>query len=65
VSQSKSQLNDTLGTTEAATLLHMTRRAISKECVPKVLLRIPQNLRADPHPSSRAVAGGGVRMRAG
>jgi excisionase family DNA binding protein len=37
VSQSKSQLNDTLGTTEAANLLHMTRRAVSKECKQKRL----------------------------
>jgi hypothetical protein len=37
VSQSKSQLNDTLGTTDAATLLHMTRRAVSNECKQKRL----------------------------
>ena len=41
VSQSKSQLNDTLGTTEAANLLHMTRRAVSKECKQK---RLPATL---------------------
>jgi excisionase family DNA binding protein len=41
VSQSKAQLNGTLGTTEAATLLHMTRRAVSKECKQK---RLPATL---------------------
>ena len=41
VSQSKSQLNDTLSATEAATLLHMTRRAVSKECKQK---RLPATL---------------------
>jgi excisionase family DNA binding protein len=37
VSQSKSQLNDTLSTSEAAAILHLTRRAISKECKQKHL----------------------------
>jgi excisionase family DNA binding protein len=41
VSQSKSQLNDTISTTEAAALLHMTRRAVSKECKQK---RLPATL---------------------
>jgi excisionase family DNA binding protein len=41
VSQSTSQLNDTLGTTEAASLLHMSRRAVSNECKQK---RLPATL---------------------
>jgi excisionase family DNA binding protein len=41
VSQSKSQLNDTLGTTDVAMLLHMTRRAVSNECKQK---RLPATL---------------------
>ena len=39
--QSQSQLNNTLGTTEAATLLHMTRRAVSTACKQK---RLPATL---------------------
>ena len=39
--QSQSQLNDTLGTTEAAALLHITRRAVSNECKQK---RLPSTL---------------------
>ena len=41
VSQSTPQLNDTLSTTEAATLLHLTRRAVSNECKQK---RLPATL---------------------